>query len=134
MIKVMLRFAISGGLATAVHVSLFVGLVEWLFVRPVIAAGVAFVVALMVSYGMNYHWTFSVSGPHRVMLPRFIVVAVLGLLLNLAITYLVVDVLGDWYGYALLLVVIFVPLMTFVLSKLWVFNASEKSAEVKNNS
>ncbi len=117
-----LRFAISGGLATAVHVSTFVVLVEWLAVRAVPAAGIAFIVALLVSYGMNYHWTFSVAGPHRVMLPRFALVAVLGLLFNLAVTYAVVDVAGYWYGYALLLVVLMVPTMTFVLSKVWVFN------------
>ena len=123
MITTMFRFAISGGLATATHVLVFVSLIEWLFVRPVISAGIAFIVALFVSYGMNYHWTFSVSGPHRVMLPKFAAVAVLGLLLNLGITYAVVDVAGYWYGYALLLVVWIVPLMTFVLSKLWVFSS-----------
>jgi putative flippase GtrA len=132
MTRLLLRFAISGGLATAVHASLFVGLIEWFSLRPIIAAAVAFSIALLVSYGMNYHWTFSVSGPHRVMLPRFVVVAILGLFLNLGITYTVVDVLGYWYGYALLLVVMFVPLMTFVLSKLWVFVTKEQTLKENN--
>lgn len=123
MMGTMLRFAVSGGLATGTHALVFVALIEWLSVRPLFAAGVAFVLALFVSYGMNYHWTFSVSGPHRIMLPKFFVVAVSGLLLNLGITYAVVDVAGYWYGYALLLVVLIVPLMTFVLSKLWVFSS-----------
>lgn len=125
MMGVMLRFAVSGGLATGTHALVFVTLIEWLAVRPLFAAGVAFVLALFVSYGMNYHWTFSVSGPHRIMLPRFFLVAVSGLLLNLGITYAVVDVAGYWYGYALLLVVLLVPLMTFVLSRLWVFSTKE---------
>lgn len=125
MMGMVLRFAVSGGFATGTHVIVFVVLIEWLSVRPVISAGVAFVVALFVSYGMNYHWTFSVSGPHRVMLPKFIVVAVLGLLLNLGITYSVVDMAGYWYGYALLLVVLLVPMVTFVLSKLWVFSGEQ---------
>lgn len=117
----LLRFGVSGGLATATHVSVFVLLVEWLGLRPLLAAGPAFVLAMLVSYGMNYHWTFSVSGPHRIMLPRYVVVALLGLGLNLGITYAVVDVADDWYGYALLLVVMIVPLVTFLLSKFWVF-------------
>jgi putative flippase GtrA len=121
----LLRFAVSGGLATAVHVSVFVTVVEWLGVRAVVAAGVAFVVALLVSYGMNYHWTFSASGPHRVMLPRFVMVAVLGLLMNLGITYAVVDMAGYWYGYALMLIVLIVPLMTFIFSQRWVFDVKE---------
>lgn len=117
-----LRFVVSGGTATVSHVLVFIALVEWLTMRPVFAAAGAFFVALFVSYGMNYHWTFSVSGPHRIMLPRFVLVAVLGLLINLGITYAVVDMAGYWYGYALLLVVLLVPIMTFALSKLWVFN------------
>ncbi len=121
MLKPLLRFAVSGGLATATHVLVFVMLVEWLSVRPVWAAAPAFVVALFISYGMNYHWTFSASGLHRVLLPRFVVVALLGLVLNLGITYAVVDVAHYWYGYALLLVVLLVPLVTFFLSKFWVF-------------
>lgn len=121
MVKPMLRFAVSGGLATVTHVLVFVTLVEWLALRPVFAAAPAFVVALFVSYGMNYHWTFSASGLHRVLLPRFVVVALLGLTLNLGITYVVVDVAHYWYGYALLLVVLLVPLVTFLLSKFWVF-------------
>ncbi|MDT8384044.1 MAG: GtrA family protein [Gammaproteobacteria bacterium] len=126
MLTTVLRFAISGGLATAVHAGLFVGLIEGFSVRPVGAAGLAFVAALLVSYGMNYHWTFSVSAPHRLMLPRFIVVALLGLLLNLGITYAVVDLLGHWYGYALMGVVMVVPLMTFALSKWWVFRVAQR--------
>jgi len=124
LVGVLLRFALVGCVATATHVLVFISLVELLSVGPVVSAGAAFIFALFVSYGMIYHWTFSVSGPHRVMLPRFVLVAVLGLLLNLGITYAVVDMAGYWYGYALLLVVLLVPLVTFVISKLWVFNAN----------
>ena len=120
-LRPVLRYAVSGGMATATHVVVFVTLVEWLTVRPVVAAAPAFAVALFVSYGMNYHWTFSASGLHRVLLPRYVVVALLGLMLNIGITYAVVDVAHYWYGYALLLVVLLVPLVTFLLSKFWVF-------------
>lgn len=118
----LLRFGVSGGLATVTHVAVFVALVEWFEVRPVVAAVPAFGFALFVSYGMNYHWTFSVNGLHRVMLPRFVLVALIGLSMNLAITYTVVDVMSYWYGYALLLILLAVPLVTFTLSKFWVFN------------
>ncbi|MBL1277264.1 MAG: GtrA family protein [Ectothiorhodospiraceae bacterium] len=125
MIATAARFAVSGGLATLTHVSVAIVMIEWFSVRPVFAAGIAFAVALVISYSLNYHWTFSASGPHRVMLPRFVLVAILGLLLNIGITYSVVDMAGYWYGYALMLVVISVPIMTFVLSKLWVFVQAE---------
>lgn len=131
MIKTLARFAVSGGLATVTHVCVFVVLVEWLGVRPIAAVGPAFAVALLVSYGMNYHWTFSASGPHRTLLPRFVVVALTGLGLNLSITYAVVDVAGYWYGYALLAVTTLIPLITFTLSKIWVFCEQEDKEESK---
>ena len=121
LLATLMRFAVSGGLATVTHVVVFVVLVEWLGLRPVLAATPAFVLALLVSYGANYHWTFAANGPHRLMLPRFVAVALIGLALNLLITYSVVDLAGYWYGYALLLVVLIVPLLTFTLSRVWVF-------------
>ncbi len=119
-----LRFAITGALATLTHVLVFVALVELLATAPVLANIVAFLGALLVSYGLNYHWTFGSSGEHGVMLPRYAVVAVTGLCLNVGITFLVVNVGGYWYGYALMAVVTIVPLFTFLVSKGWVFKSA----------
>jgi putative flippase GtrA len=118
----LIRFGISGVLATLTHIAVFVLFVEWLDVRPLYAAVPAFLAAVGVSYGMNYSWTFAADGPHQVMLPRFVLVALAGLGLNLLITWLIVDVGRYWYGYALVAIVVLVPLMTFSLSKWWVFH------------
>jgi len=117
----LIRFGITGVLATLTHVLLFVALVEMAQLRPVWAAGPAFLAAVGVSYGLNYGWTFEASGPHHVMAPRFFVVALTGLGLNLLITWLVVDVGGYAYGLALAAVVVVVPLVTYLLSRFWVF-------------
>ena len=117
------RFGISGLVATATHVLVFAGLVELMTVPAVLASVMAFGTALLVSYGLNYHWTFEALGAHRVMLPRFAAVATAGLAVNVLITYLVVNVGGYWYGHAVALVVISVPLMSFLLSKYWVFGS-----------
>ncbi len=127
--QALIRFAISGGLATLTHVTVFVLLVEWLQLRPLYASVPAFLAAVGVSYGLNFRWTFDADGPHRIMLPRYLLVAVTGLLLNLLITYMVVDVGHHWYGYALAAIVVLVPLVTFSLSKLWVFKAGEPGSE-----
>ena len=123
----LLRFGVSGAIATATHVILFASLVELLSVSAVAATSLAFCVSLLVSYGLNYHWTFAASGSHRVMLPRYATVATLGLALNIAITYLIVDVGGYWYGYALMAVISIVPLMSFFLSKFWAFGDSRRA-------
>jgi putative flippase GtrA len=121
--QALIRFGITGILATLTHVAVFVLLVEFLHLRPLFASVPAFLSAVGVSYGMNYRWTFAADGPHQVMLPRFILVAGFGLGLNMLITWLVVDVGHHWYGYALAAIIVIVPLLTFALSKWWVFRA-----------
>lgn len=117
----LIRFAISGGLATLTHITVFVALVEWLELRPFYASVPAFLAAVWVSYVLNYRWTFRADGPHQVLFPRFALVAVTGLILNLLITYLVVDLWHFWYGYALLAIIMIIPVTTFLLSRFWVF-------------
>ena len=117
----LIRFGLSGAAATLTHVIVFVVLVEWFQMRPLFAAVPAFLSALSVSYGLNYRWTFSANGPHRILLPKFLLVSVTGLLLNLLITYLVVDHWQLWYGFALLAIILIIPLSTYLLSKFWVF-------------
>jgi putative flippase GtrA len=119
--RALIRFGLTGILATITHVMVFVLLVEFIHWRPVFASVPAFAVAVGVSYFLNYRWTFTATGPHRVLLPRFIVVSVTGLCLNLLITYLFVDVWGLWYGLALLAIIIVIPLSTYLLSRFWVF-------------
>jgi putative flippase GtrA len=118
----LIRFGITGVLATLTHVALFVLLVEWAYLRPLYAAVPAFLAAVGVSYAMNYRWTFRADGLHQVMLPRFVLVALAGLGLNLLITWMVVDVGNYWYGYALVLIIMLVPLVTYLLSRFWVFS------------
>jgi putative flippase GtrA len=118
----LIRFGLSGGVATLTHVAVFVALVEWVNLRPVYASVPAFLTAVGVSYVLNYRWTFQATGPHQVLLPRFVLVAVIGLVLNLFITYLFVDQAQLWYGYALMAIILVIPITTFVLSRFWVFH------------
>ena len=118
----LIRFGLTGILATMAHAAVFVLLIEVVSLRPVYAAVPAFLTALGVSYGLNYRWTFGAEGPHHRVFPRFVLVCVTGLLLNLLITYLVVDRWLLGYGYALLAVVTLVPPSTYLLSRFWVFN------------
>ena len=117
----LIRFGLTGILATLTHVGVFVLLVELAHLRPLFASVPAFLSAVGVSYVLNYRWTFTASGPHRVMLPRFVLVSVTGLILNLLITYLVVDLWALWYGLALMAIVIVIPISTYLLSRFWVF-------------
>ncbi len=115
------RFFSVGALATLLHSVLFVALIEWLGMTALSASVVAFSGAFMVSYLLNHRWTFEASGRHHFHLPRFALVGIGGLLLNMGIVYLVVDVGHYSYLLALLLVVTVVPLLSYLMNRHWVF-------------
>lgn len=123
------RFGIVGLASTFIHVAVFSMLVELFGVAPVAASVPAFFTAMLASYGVNHRWTFGAQGSHRVYLPRYTLVALTGLCLNVLITYVVVNVLGYWYGFALATVVTVVPAATFLLNLNWAFKIEPASTK-----
>ena len=115
------KFIATGGAATVTHVTVFVVLVELFNVSAVVASVPSFLTALCVSYYGNRTWTFQSTGSHTEELPKYTLVAVSGLLMNVSITYVVVNILRAGYVVALILVITGVPVVTFWLSKKWVF-------------
>jgi putative flippase GtrA len=123
------RFGMVGILATSVHGASFLVLVETLQVRAVAASVGAFLIAFIVSYGGHRHWTFKArSGDTRGSLVKFAATALLGLFVSAGTTYLIVGILAANYLYALVLVVVAVPVATYLLSKMWVFAQVEEHA------
>lgn len=125
------RFGIVGVASTFIHVAVFSLLVELFSVAPVAASVPAFFTAMLASYGVNHRWTFGVKGSHRVHLPRYAVVALTGLGLNVLTTYVVVNLLGYWYGLALAFVVTVVPVATFLLNRNWAFKIAPTSTKLE---
>ena len=120
----LVRFGIVGVAATLTHAAIFVGAIEYLGILAVPAVMLAFSVALIVSHLGHHQWTFRSTTSHRESFPRFALVAIFGLGMNTLITWIVVDVLGMWYGIALILGILSVPPLTFLLSRKLVYNSA----------
>jgi putative flippase GtrA len=116
-----LRFAVTGVVATAVHVAGFAFWYEWIGLLPEPANALAFVAAFLTAYALNAHWTFGRADRAASRIVRYFGVAVVGLLLNSGIISLVVRVLGlsPYLGLAAGLVL--VPPLTFWMTRTWVF-------------
>lgn len=115
------RFAVVGGAATVTHVGVAVTLIERVGISVLSANGLAFLVAVFVSYFGHHSWTFTRDGYHDRHLPRFIAISLAGLALNQAIVFSVVTLAGFPYLVGVLVVVSIVPVLTFVLSRSWAF-------------
>jgi putative flippase GtrA len=115
-------FLVIGAAAAATHWGAVLLLVEGGGVSPLRANVAGFGLAFLLSYGGHRRWTFAaMAPPHRVALPRFLLVALSGLLLNQALFALLLARTALPYPLALLLVLLAVAVLTFLLARCWAF-------------
>ena len=115
------RFGVVGVLATAVHFSAVVALVEWFAASPLPANALGYGLAFAVSWFGSSRWTFRGAAVVRFAVPRFVCVSLLGLVLNQAVNALVIDGLGGHYLAGLAAALVIVPVVTFTLNRIFVF-------------
>ena len=117
-----IAFASVGVAATIVHYVAALIAAQWLpisFANPI-----GFVVAFFVSYLGHVQFTFQLRGEdrrHGNRLPKFAVTAVSGFLLGQTVLLTLTRVTNTPDFVALAVAVASVPVITFALSKLWVF-------------
>jgi putative flippase GtrA len=114
-------FGVIGVAATATHATVALAANHELGLQPFIANFVGYSCAFSVSYFGNARWTFGRRSLHGPQFLRFLVVSLLGLALSQTLTFLCVDVLHRPFAIALIPIVTLVPLLSFVLSKVYAF-------------
>ncbi|MFC4519355.1 GtrA family protein [Cupriavidus pinatubonensis] len=115
----LLRFGISGIIATGIHVAAATFLIYLFHASHVSANSIAFIVANVGSYLLNSLWSFGCT-PGRDSYLRFLLVSLLGFILTLGISK-TADVLGAGYWVGLACILSVVPPVTFVLHRSWTF-------------
>ena len=123
------RYLVVGVLATLTYFLgglFFVRLLEW----PLLPGNAcAFILGFAVSYTGQRFWTFrEARGRHTVLLIRFALVQVGGLVLNSAIIALL-HRLGCLYELSMLVASALVPLVSYALLRFWVFRNAEGRAK-----
>ena len=119
-------FAVVGLAATAVHALCSLGARELGHLSAIQATFVGYLCSVGVSYLGNARFTFGRPALHGVQFARFLVVSLIGLGANLAITWLLVNRLGWPFKAALAVVVVVIPALSFAAAKLWAFAIPER--------
>ena len=114
-------FALIGVIATGVHVVTALAARTGLQLEPLTANFVGYACAVGFSYVGNARLTFGRPTRNMGQFIRFLVVSLVGLALNQTIIHLLVDIAGWPFWLALGPVVVLVPLLSFVLLKVWAF-------------
>jgi putative flippase GtrA len=118
-------FGVIGVIATLTYAIVVIALVESLALAPTVAAVLAFVVAMQVSYFGNVRWVFAdrvASAEQAGLIIRFVGVSGLSFMLNVGGMYILTEhvVLSYWWG--LLFSFLAVPLVTFLAHNSWTFS------------
>lgn len=117
----LVRYGAVGLLGTALYFLTVLFLVEKMGADPVVAASVATVLVIVVNYVLNRSWVFESNRDHRTAFPRFLLIAVVSLLLNTGVMYVTVHVLSWWYVAGLVIATLVVPPTNFALNH-WCFD------------
>lgn len=121
-----LKYGVAGVASTALYTLTTVVMVEFANLDPVISSLSATSVTIVFSYFVNYHWVFTATGDHASSFFRFLAATCLALILNAALMYLTVHVLGYWYGLGMFLVILITTPTNFTLNYFWCFAAPKQ--------
>ena len=116
-----LRFILVGIAATLSTFIFLIVLVEAWQINVLVASVIGYVVGIVVNYTLNYGFTFQSTQHHHILIPRFIVVMMVGLLLNTGIMFAGVNWFGIHYVLAQLAAITVVLIWSFTANRLLVF-------------
>lgn len=123
-----LRFGLTGGAATLVHLGVAIALIRS-GTAPLIANAAAFATAFAVSFLGHHLFTFAGHGAAAGRaFGRFAIVAAIGFLVNETVLYLLPGIGLAGPGHAVLISTGVAALCSFVLSRGWAFAGSDARA------
>lgn len=115
------RYLVSGGLAAATHFAVLVALVEWAAMNPTLATTFGFEAAIFVNYPLQYFWTFSATGQHRVVFTRYVIVTVAAFGLNTVLFWSLLTQIGVWYPLAQVIATGVVVIVNYTVNRHFTF-------------
>lgn len=116
-----LRYAIVGATGTAVHYLILIVLVHAASMNAVVATTLGAIAGALVNYWMNHRFTFGSDRPHARALPRFVLVAIGGIVLNAAVVAAMLAFVAPHYLVAQIVATAVVLLAGFLANRAWTF-------------
>lgn len=113
-----IRFLVAGAATLFIDYGVLVALTEYLHVYYILSATISFVLAVIANYYICLTWVFKSSKKQsRKQFAFFLVTSIVGLLLNIIIIKMVVEILRVHYVLAKLIATIVVTVWNYVTKK-----------------
>lgn len=121
MLRQLVMFALVGAVGTAGHYLVLIALKETGLASVTTATSCGFAVGALINYVLNYRFTFASGKRHAEALPKFLVVAASGALLNYALMWWLSRETAWHYLLAQILTTAAVLVWNFLLNRAWTF-------------
>lgn len=118
------RFLLTGGIATALHyltLAVCVYVFQW---SAWLGSGIGYLAGSVISYMMNYFFTFGSALSHNQAVPRFYFAVAIGWALNTSVIALLVEGMSWNPWLAQVFSTLIVITWNFTAARLWVFRLS----------
>ena len=119
--KTLIRYFLVGCVSTLTHYVVSAGLYFYFNMSVVLATIIGFGSSWVVAYHCNYHFTFKANSDHKKSMFSYLVVTLIGFLLNISIMYVGVEQYSIDYTVTFFFMSILVFMNNYFLSKAWVF-------------
>ncbi len=118
-----IRFAISGGIATIVDLSLLYTFTEFFHIWYLFSAALSFVVGSITHYSISRLWVFSSNNGDRIKeFISFFTIHSMNLSISLTLVFILVEYAQMWYILAKILTVLITTFVNFFLQRKFTFN------------
>jgi len=119
----LVRFILTGGIATLLQYVVLWSGVEVLGLPAAAASGIGYLVGSLVSYFLNYYYTFESSRSHVGAVSRFYIMVGIGWLINVLTVGVLADSL-EWNKWLAQFIATAIALVwNFCFSRYWVFKS-----------
>ena len=116
-----IKFGLVGVLNTAINWIVFI-ILNMLGMYYIFSNIIAYSLSTLNSYIWNSKWVFKYSGDDvKETTAKFIILNIIGLILNTCILYILVDIIGLNKIVSLIITTVIVMILNYFINKLWVF-------------
>ncbi len=120
-LKQIFKFGVVGGLATLMNSVMFLVFVNSFKIAPLFGNFLAFLCSFSISYFGHARWTFDNQKHSKEKLIKFLIVSLMGLMVNSLFVWIVIHLLHQSAIVVTIPMMFITPLVIFYINKLWIF-------------
>ena len=115
------RHLVVGGIGTAGYISLVAAFVEIVGFDPVLSNALAYGLLIVCQYAGQRAWVYNPQRGHRYSIPRYVVAVFSMLIMTSFAMHIIVDIMGLWYIWGVVILTLIVPPTNFIINFYWIY-------------